>query len=117
MALRSSFLGMSHGISRHNVAAIKGGLVSGSRISAWFKFGKNGMDSSSAGIYGSQGRDDYDEDDVEQVGESLLICFATLLQFWIPFIVPVYNAECKSTNPLRDVHCITPTMQLWSFQN
>eukprot|EP00270_Netrium_digitus_P002492 TRINITY_DN1281_c0_g1_i1.p1 TRINITY_DN1281_c0_g1~~TRINITY_DN1281_c0_g1_i1.p1 ORF type:complete len:173 (-),score=27.53 TRINITY_DN1281_c0_g1_i1:200-718(-) len=37
-----------------------------SRVNAWFKFGSNGLDSSNAGIYGSQGRDDFDRDDVEQ---------------------------------------------------
>ena len=31
----------------------------------FFKFGKNGMGSEAAGIYGAQGRDDYSEDDVE----------------------------------------------------
>eukprot|EP00877_Chromochloris_zofingiensis_P003451 jgi/Chrzof1/13106/Cz07g20040.t1 len=31
----------------------------------FFKFGKNGADAESAGIYGSQGRDDYSADDVE----------------------------------------------------
>ena len=31
----------------------------------FFKFGKNGMGSEAAGIYGSQGREDYSEDDVE----------------------------------------------------
>ncbi|KAI5077803.1 hypothetical protein GOP47_0007627 [Adiantum capillus-veneris] len=33
------------------------------RTTAWFKFG---TDSEKAGIYGSQGRDDFDRDDVEQ---------------------------------------------------
>ncbi|KAH6555083.1 hypothetical protein KP509_01G109700 [Ceratopteris richardii] len=33
------------------------------RATAWFKFG---TDSEKAGIYGSQGRDDFDRDDVEQ---------------------------------------------------
>ncbi|KAG2446565.1 hypothetical protein HYH02_008552 [Chlamydomonas schloesseri] len=32
----------------------------------FFKFGKNGFDSESAGIVGSQGRDEYTYDDVEQ---------------------------------------------------
>ena len=32
---------------------------------AFFKFGKNGMGSEDAGIYGSQARDDYCYDDVE----------------------------------------------------
>lgn len=36
-------------------------------MSAWFKFGQNGADSKEAGIYGSQMRDDFDRDDVEQV--------------------------------------------------
>lgn len=43
------------------------GTQNGSRVSAWFKFGSNGVDSESAGIYGSQKRDDFDRDDVEQV--------------------------------------------------
>ncbi|VFQ79188.1 unnamed protein product [Cuscuta campestris] len=32
----------------------------------WFRFGKNGVDAEGAGIYGSQSRDDFDRDDVEQ---------------------------------------------------
>ncbi|MCO5568128.1 hypothetical protein L7F22_021824 [Adiantum nelumboides] len=36
---------------------------SSARTTAWFKFG---TDSEKAGIYGSQGRDDFDRDDVEQ---------------------------------------------------
>ena len=43
------------------------------KTSAWFKFGKNGLDASSAGIYGSQGRDDFDRDDVEHVSESVML--------------------------------------------
>lgn len=39
---------------------------SGSRATCWFKFGKNGVDAEGAGIYGSQTRDDFDRDDVEQ---------------------------------------------------
>ncbi|KAK4794835.1 hypothetical protein SAY86_012829 [Trapa natans] len=38
----------------------------GSRARCWFKFGKNGVDAEGAGIYGSQSRDDFDRDDVEQ---------------------------------------------------
>ncbi|CAK9263801.1 unnamed protein product [Sphagnum jensenii] len=37
-----------------------------SRVTAWFKFGDNGMDAKGAGIYGSQGRDDFDREDVAQ---------------------------------------------------
>lgn len=39
----------------------------GGGAKCWFKFGKNGVDAEGAGIYGSQGRDDFDRDDVEQV--------------------------------------------------
>ncbi|CAA2934226.1 protein LHCP TRANSLOCATION DEFECT [Olea europaea var. sylvestris] len=42
------------------------GPSSGSRTTCWFRFGKNGVDAEGAGIYGSQTRDDYDRDDVEQ---------------------------------------------------
>ncbi|CAK9175517.1 unnamed protein product [Ilex paraguariensis] len=42
------------------------GPSSGSRATCWFKFGKNGVDAEGAGIYGSQTRDDFDRDDVEQ---------------------------------------------------
>ncbi|KAL8172452.1 hypothetical protein V2J09_024256 [Rumex salicifolius] len=38
----------------------------GGRAKCWFKFGKNGVDAEGAGIYGSQSRDDFDRDDVEQ---------------------------------------------------
>lgn len=43
------------------------GPSNGSRTTCWFKFGKNGVDAENAGIYGSQSRDDFDRDDVEQV--------------------------------------------------
>ncbi|KZV56417.1 protein LHCP TRANSLOCATION DEFECT [Dorcoceras hygrometricum] len=42
------------------------GPTCGSRTTCWFKFGKNGVDAEGAGIYGSQARDDFDRDDVEQ---------------------------------------------------
>ncbi|KAL2322600.1 hypothetical protein Fmac_026979 [Flemingia macrophylla] len=42
------------------------GPSNGSRATCWFKFGKNGVDAEGAGIYGSQRRDDFDRDDVEQ---------------------------------------------------
>uniref|UniRef100_A0A7N0UYN5 Protein LHCP TRANSLOCATION DEFECT n=1 Tax=Kalanchoe fedtschenkoi TaxID=63787 RepID=A0A7N0UYN5_KALFE len=37
-----------------------------SGATCWFKFGKNGVDAEGAGIYGSQSRNDFDRDDVEQ---------------------------------------------------
>ncbi|CAN7047260.1 unnamed protein product [Brassica oleracea var. botrytis] len=42
------------------------GPSNGSKATCWFKFGKNGVDAENAGIYGSQSRDDFDRDDVEQ---------------------------------------------------
>lgn len=41
--------------------------TSASGATCWFKFGKNGVDAEQAGIYGSQSRNDFDRDDVEQV--------------------------------------------------
>ncbi|XP_017238623.1 protein LHCP TRANSLOCATION DEFECT [Daucus carota subsp. sativus] len=40
--------------------------ASASGATCWFKFGKNGVDAEQAGIYGSQSRNDFDRDDVEQ---------------------------------------------------
>ncbi|KAH0719711.1 hypothetical protein KY290_004626 [Solanum tuberosum] len=37
----------------------------GSRTTCWFNFRQN---AETAGVYGSQSRDDFDRDDVEQVG-------------------------------------------------
>ncbi|KAK7266023.1 hypothetical protein RIF29_18662 [Crotalaria pallida] len=42
------------------------GPSSGSRATCWFRFGKNGVDAEGAGIYGSQSRNDFVRDDVEQ---------------------------------------------------
>eukprot|EP00244_Chara_vulgaris_P000815 TRINITY_DN1139_c0_g2_i1.p1 TRINITY_DN1139_c0_g2~~TRINITY_DN1139_c0_g2_i1.p1 ORF type:complete len:205 (-),score=42.89 TRINITY_DN1139_c0_g2_i1:457-1071(-) len=42
------------------------GPSGGSKWDALFKFGKFGFSSEDAGMYGSQGRDDYGRDDVEQ---------------------------------------------------
>ena len=52
---------------QQSAAAALGTAPVAARCSAWFKFGSNGMDSTGAGIYGSQTRDDFDRDDVEQV--------------------------------------------------
>lgn len=35
-------------------------------MTCWFKFGKRGVDAEDAGIYGTQKREDFDRDDVEQ---------------------------------------------------
>ncbi|GLT72633.1 hypothetical protein SLA2020_445480 [Shorea laevis] len=48
------------------VRPVRLGPSNGSRAKCWFKFGKNGVDAEGAGIYGSQSRDDFDRDDVEQ---------------------------------------------------
>lgn len=36
------------------------------QVTCWFKFGKRGVDAEDAGIYGTQKREDFDRDDVEQ---------------------------------------------------
>ncbi|KAL3693519.1 hypothetical protein R1sor_007170 [Riccia sorocarpa] len=61
---RSSFVAPKVGLKSSLGKSL--GPQNGSMVNAWFKFGKNGLDSEGAGIYGSQGRDDFDRDDVEQ---------------------------------------------------
>ncbi|XP_043690277.1 protein LHCP TRANSLOCATION DEFECT [Telopea speciosissima] len=64
----SQFLGIRKklGWFRASRIAPKIGPSSGSRAKCWFRFGKNGVDAEGAGIYGSQSREDFDRDDVEQ---------------------------------------------------
>ncbi|KAJ6950439.1 protein LHCP TRANSLOCATION DEFECT [Populus alba x Populus x berolinensis] len=62
--LNSQFLGLQSNVGRLRPCRI--GPSNGSRAKCWFKFGKNGVDAEGAGIYGSQSRDDFDRDDVEQ---------------------------------------------------
>ncbi len=80
--LRSSFV-LAGGRRRACGASARKqlGLPQGgsSRVTAWFKFGDNGMDAKGAGIYGSQGRDDFDREDVAQV-----IVFFLLLLLLLP---------------------------------
>ncbi|XP_024532935.1 protein LHCP TRANSLOCATION DEFECT-like [Selaginella moellendorffii] len=64
--LPSAFLGTSQ-VSWRRQQRLVLANPSGSRVSAWFKFGNRGLDSQGAGIYGSQKRDDFNKDDVEQV--------------------------------------------------
>ncbi|KAJ6423241.1 hypothetical protein OIU84_024224 [Salix udensis] len=61
----SQFLGLQRNVGWLRPCRI--GPSNGSRAKCWFKFGKNGVDAEGAGIYGSQSRDDFDRDDVEQV--------------------------------------------------
>jgi hypothetical protein len=63
--LNSQFLGLQSNVGWLRPCRI--GPSNGSRAKCWFKFGKNGVDAEGAGIYGSQTRDDFDRDDVEQV--------------------------------------------------
>ncbi|XP_062169665.1 protein LHCP TRANSLOCATION DEFECT [Alnus glutinosa] len=58
------FLGMQNRLGWVRPSRL--GPSNGSRAKCWFKFGKNGVDAEGAGIYGSQSRDDFDRDDVEQ---------------------------------------------------
>ncbi|KAF5177668.1 Lhcp translocation defect [Thalictrum thalictroides] len=60
----SKFVGMRSKLGWFNGCRI--GPTNGSKTKCWFKFGKNGVDAEGAGIYGSQKRDDFDKDDVEQ---------------------------------------------------
>ncbi|WCJ37194.1 Protein LHCP TRANSLOCATION DEFECT [Euphorbia peplus] len=62
--LSSQFLGTRNTIGW--AKPIRIGPSNGSRLKCWFKFGSNGVDAEGAGIYGSQSRDDFDRDDVEQ---------------------------------------------------
>ncbi|GLU23610.1 hypothetical protein SLE2022_396030 [Rubroshorea leprosula] len=62
--LSSQFLGTRTSLRRIGPSRI--GPSNGSRTKCWFRFGKNGVDAEGAGIYGSQSRDDFDRDDVEQ---------------------------------------------------
>ncbi|MED6133022.1 hypothetical protein PIB30_024396 [Stylosanthes scabra] len=64
----SVFLGSrkSVGWLRVTNSGIMIGPSNGSKATCWFRFGKNGVDAEGAGIYGSQRRDDFDRDDVEQ---------------------------------------------------
>ncbi|KAE8667325.1 Protein LHCP TRANSLOCATION DEFECT [Hibiscus syriacus] len=62
--LGSKFLGSQNSLSWSTPSKI--GPSNGSRTRCWFKFGKNGVNAEGAGIYGSQIRDDFDRDDVEQ---------------------------------------------------
>ncbi|KAK9938420.1 hypothetical protein M0R45_015161 [Rubus argutus] len=62
--LNTQFLGTRNRLGRVRPFGL--GPSNGSRAKCWFKFGKNGIDSEGAGIYGSQSRDDFDKDDVEQ---------------------------------------------------
>ncbi|XP_010461933.1 PREDICTED: protein LHCP TRANSLOCATION DEFECT-like [Camelina sativa] len=62
--LSSRFLGTRY--LKLQIRPARLGPSNGSRTTCWFKFGKNGVDAENAGIYGSQSRDDFDRDDVEQ---------------------------------------------------
>ncbi|KAL0306393.1 UNVERIFIED_CONTAM: protein LHCP TRANSLOCATION DEFECT [Sesamum radiatum] len=63
--LTCQFLGSAR-IAGWSRTTRKLGPTSGSRTTCWFRFGRNGVDAEGAGIYGSQSRDDFDRDDVEQ---------------------------------------------------
>nr|ACU15672.1 unknown [Glycine max] len=64
--LASRFLGTRRRVGSHSLTSRIIGPSNGSKSTCWFRFGKNGVDAQGAGIYGSQGRDDFDRDDVEQ---------------------------------------------------
>lgn len=68
--LESRFLGFTNRVGWLKLTSGIG-PSNGSRAKCWFKFGKNGVDAEGAGIYGSQSRDDFDRDDVEQVAAEI----------------------------------------------
>ncbi|KAE9598401.1 hypothetical protein Lal_00027136 [Lupinus albus] len=63
--LASGFLGIRKKVGWLRLNSVIG-PSNGSRATCWFRFGKNGVDAEGAGIYGSQSRNDFDRDDVEQ---------------------------------------------------
>ncbi|XP_027342664.1 protein LHCP TRANSLOCATION DEFECT [Abrus precatorius] len=63
--LASRFLGTRKSVGWLSLTS-RIGPSNGSKATCWFRFGKNGVDAEGAGIYGSQSRDDFDRDDVEQ---------------------------------------------------
>ncbi|CAO2835941.1 unnamed protein product [Amaranthus hypochondriacus] len=63
--LRNGFLGIPRNSCGPNLkysSTNKLGPSNGGRVKCWFRF-----NAESAGVYGSQSRDDFDRDDVEQV--------------------------------------------------
>ncbi|KAK8954727.1 Protein LHCP TRANSLOCATION DEFECT [Platanthera zijinensis] len=67
--LRSPFLAFTRSVGwRRSSQLMKRANLAGGGGGArcWFKFGNSGIDAEGAGIYGSQSRDDFDRDDVEQ---------------------------------------------------
>ncbi|KAL9236330.1 hypothetical protein vseg_011014 [Gypsophila vaccaria] len=66
LALLNGFVGLPKRVNGPALKPTKLGPTNGGKSKCWFKFGKNGVDAEGAGIYGSQSRDDFDRDDVEQ---------------------------------------------------
>ena len=85
----SQFLGLQRNVGWLRPCRI--GPSNGSRAKCWFKFGKNGVDAEGAGIYGSQSRDDFDRDDVEQV-LFLFLSFDTLAAMNLLHCLLLYGA-------------------------
>ncbi|KAL8243407.1 hypothetical protein R6Q59_009665 [Mikania micrantha] len=80
--LDSQFVGVHRRLGFCKPTSRIGPSSNGSKSTCWFKLGKNGVDAEVAGIYGSQSRDDFDRDDVEQAfNVHLEICS----KFWRPF--------------------------------
>ncbi|XP_010694198.2 protein LHCP TRANSLOCATION DEFECT [Beta vulgaris subsp. vulgaris] len=59
--LRNGFVGLPKNINFKPTKTAKLGPSNGSRVKCWFRF-----NAETAGVYGSQSRDDFDRDDVEQ---------------------------------------------------
>lgn len=92
--LNSQFMGVQKRLGWFRPSRI-GPSSAGSRATCWFKFGKNGVDAEKAGIYGSQSRNDFDRDDVEQVRSpplSLLVQISIKFYFLSVFIIVIRSS-------------------------
>lgn len=66
------------------------GAGNGGGAKCWFKFGSRGADAEGAGIYGSQSRDDFDRNDVEQVYFFFFFFFIKFIFYFILLVDGFY---------------------------
>lgn len=77
--LRNGFVGFPRKVSGSCSKPTKLGPSNGGRVNCWFRF-----NAETAGVYGSQTRDDYDRDDVEQACLYLpYFCFLIFFIFYL----------------------------------
>lgn len=97
--LRSPFISATRRLGWLRPSSLRsklGHASSGFRATSWFNFRK---DSEGAGIYGSQSRDDFDRDDVEQVR----FCFLhNLVFFFCPLFFQFGNFGLNLKDGIND---------------